>query len=179
MGMMASPKERRHSADFCLGSSTSDQFLDLIMKPHTLRILGFKLDSGGYSAAEVSHLLINAPLKVDAGRIVPTVRSDLCRLMDWPPGSRRGVKKRIDRLLGEIDAAVTDSLRRVAEGDLDGAADRLSGYRELWVGVFGIAQAPAVIEQLQAYQRKHRIADGYDGAVVSPEVAYLKVWHDR
>ncbi len=31
----------------------------------------------------------------------------------------------------------------------------------------------------EAYQREHRIADGYDGFVVSPDVACLRLWHDR
>ncbi len=149
------------------------------MRSNSRNVLGYELHGGEYPAAEVSHLLVNAPLKLDAGRVIPAISSDLCRLMGWPAGSRRGLLRRINRLREEIDAAVKDSLKRAQGGDLEGATDRLSVHRELWVGVLGLAEARTLIGELQAYLKAHRILDGYHGAVVSPEVAYLEIWHDR
>lgn len=149
------------------------------MKYYNHLIHGYAFEGTSPIPPDFDHLFLVAPLQADAGRWIPSVLNDLTTYPIWKDRPEKKGTKKIAHLLSDIDEAEKTAKNAIVDCDLERAVACLEPFNSLWVGIFAFEDAERILEEIGAYQKRHKIPNGYVAYSITAEVGYLNIWYDR
>jgi hypothetical protein len=134
------------------------------------QFFGYKLDAPANEPIRL--VLLWAPLDLEARR--------LGRLKGWgrrtlPSGCSAGHSNRTMRRWEHAYNSTCESALQASDSEL---ADTLSELDHRWIGAFGMGECETVIDEVQEFQRRFHVADGYAATYLGHGRSSLRLWVD-